>query len=180
MKKLIKNKLLRIGLCGILLGALAFASFPADAAQPFNNTNVIAASTTITSWPTNTIGTNNLPVLTGGCIGLQNQRSAMLVVQGIPLLTNATTFTITLVRSGADGPPQATATRNDFDTSAPISASFTLQNSTAPFCWSTNLDTSAIGDANWVGIYSMTPGSGSGVSNFVVSLNKKIMTIRYP
>ena len=181
MKKYLTNKLKLIGavLVTAVIGLVLTAPL-ARASQPFNTTNYIAASTTITSWPTNTIGTNSQPVLTGGVIGLQNQRHVMLVMQGIPLVTNATTLSVTLVRSGADGPPQVSAARNDFDTVNQPAFSFTVQNSLSPFCFTTNLDEYTVGDANYIGVYSITPGTGSGVTNLVVGLSKKIIPIRYP
>lgn len=186
----------------LLCALLALLALPAAAGQTFNVTNNIAASTTVTAWPTNALTTNLVVTTTtyttngstittntygyymgkstGKYVGVQNQRSALLAVQCVPLVTNATTFSLTLVRSSADAPPTVSATQNDWDTVHQATFTFLTQNTTSAVCYQTNLADTFVGDANWLGVYSMTPGTGSGVTNLTISINGKILPIRYP
>lgn len=161
-----------------IIGLLAALALPVRAGQSFNTTNYIAASATITSWPTNSAvnGTNEL---TGGAIDVRNERSAMLVIQGAPVITNALTLTVTLTRSGADGTPIVNPSENDWDTQLHPEFVVTSANVTTPFCATFDLTTNTIGDANFVGVYSIS-ATGSAVTNLNVSLGKKIIPIRYP
>lgn len=164
-------------------GVLCFAAVAASsiAGQPFGVTNYIAANTTITSWPTNTMGTNGLYQLTGGKVLLTSARRCMISIQGYPMNTNGTTITVALVRSSADGTPTVSATQNDWDTVTIPTFSFSITNSTSPFNFQTNLDEYTCGDANWLGIYSITTSAGgSAITNLNVSANTKIIPLRYP
>lgn len=179
MKKLLKFT---------LIGLLAGLALPAIAGVSFNTTNIIAANTTITSYPTNglaaTLTTNVFAsvtnigypgILTGGKIGIQNYKEASISVQGVA--GGNTVIGVTLVRSCAES-PVITSIENDWDTILQPQFNVTVTG-TSPFNWQTNLDMYSLAGANWIGVYTVTNGANA-VSNLTVSLNGKIIPIRYP
>jgi hypothetical protein len=171
--------------------AVAMAAIVAPAlADSFNVTNCVANGVSITSWPTNSAGTNGLNQLTGGPISVANQEWAGFWFQCLPVAGSNSTVTVSLVRSMAMNPPAVMFNTNgqmtqcDWETPsngiAPLVLTIPISGTNA-ITWSTNLDRAQIGGANWVGIYAITnSGLGSSLSNVVIGLNKKIIPIRYP
>jgi hypothetical protein len=185
---------LLIGLLGLVSGGFSTSG----RADNFNVTNCVASGVSLVSWPTNTLGTNGLPQLTGGAISVANQERAGFFFQCLPLTNTNTSVIVTLVRSAVGNPPAVAwgtnawsgsslaMVQNDWESPSngvtPIVLTIPVQG-TNLFNWFTNLNDTLIGEANWIGVYSITnsnPGANSVLTNVFMGLNKKILPIRYP
>jgi len=198
------NTFKRIGLAaGLALcaGTVAFA-------DSFNTTNTLncastasAAQGVITGWPTNTAATNGIGTGTGTALSLANCDFATFWWKGDVFdITNGTitagAVTVQLIRSAGPNPPAVTYGTNlfsgnttnllttDWETWSNSAPPLTLTipiNTTNHVTWITNLTSSWIGGASWVGVASIT---NSGVTYFVTNmdlgLSHKILPIRYP
>jgi hypothetical protein len=158
-------------------------------ADSFQVTNQLASAVAIVNWPTNSPSTNGNPTSTGGAISVANQEWAGFYFSGYSTTNTNSTVTVTLVKGWGSTPTlytyDATGTNVNginFETVATITLAIPIVGSGVQG-WSTNLDRTLIGPANWVGIYSVTngnAGSNGNLTNVVMGLNKKIIPIRYP
>ncbi len=196
-------KTLAASAIGLGLALLALTA-PAAHAQSFNVTNVISATNQIAGFPTNVAPSSVLGQGTGGPVRVDNNEFALLSCQmfvctnvggGSPTTNN---LVLTILRSGSSSPPGVFTGTNLFTTNVtnilttgwetwsnttaygsqitiPLSTTFGFIN------WSTNLPQQFVSGANWLGIGSIMPNATNFfATNFVVSLNKKIIPIRYP
>jgi hypothetical protein len=174
-----KNPFQRILPTMLLLGALAAVSLPPPApAESFQITNVLFTASSITSWPTNTVGTNGNPRLTGHAISVANYTEAGFYFSaGISSNSSPGSFPLTLVRSWKDTPPASAA---DWETTSALTiAPAVTGNAGSPFYWGTNLDKTIIAGANWIGVYTITGGGTNiGLTNVDCGLNKKVIPVR--
>lgn len=158
--------------------------------QAFQTTNFLGNSTTvntnITSWPTNSPGTNGLGVLTGKGVAVGNQERYEIVFQGY--LTNAAAaivgfqyVTAVAQTYGGGGPtigygntnlyPGTTTnvfTQNDWSYYPSAMINIAIPALTNWFNWQTNVSVDTLGgDGGWIGIYTITNniGSGSWITN---------------
>lgn len=147
-----------VGLAATL--ALGFAALTAQA-ESFNCTNVLNQTDTDLSWPTNSIGTNGLPRLTGGPISLQwATDNAGFSYKGYATGSATGNLIFYLVRSWADNPPTVSPLTtnlpplNLWESSPGIT--LTVPIAAGIVSWGTNLSKELLGGANWIGIYAVT------------------------
>jgi len=183
-----------LGAAAALLCSEAPRALASGLPSNLNITNCLAGTNVITSYPTNSAGTNGIPQQTGRAVYLGNVRSFEFGVQGFLVNTGAaTTVSMTLIPAYSGSQPQVTMgtnllsvnvvtiLQNDFLDPAqaytvviPIPAT-----STNWYNWSTNMDVAAsrFGNANWVGVYSISnniPTSGQW-TNVAAYVNTKLI-----
>jgi hypothetical protein len=169
-----------------VLFAVAVSKAKADS---FNVTNRLDGGVAMVGYPTNSIGTN----VTGGPVSVINQSDtgAGLNFQGQIASGSNGTVTVTLVRSQTANPPTtATATAgalsyNDWETTPSLTVTFGTPLGLYPtnwVNWQTNLQKEWLAPANWIGVYSITNATTNTMimTNLSITVNKKIIPIRYP
>jgi hypothetical protein len=169
----------RTVLAGALVATLALGAEVSAKAESFNTTNSVAANTSITSWPTNSVTTNGVGRLTGGAVSLFNQNAGGASIYF--RAAAATTVGVRLITAQVDSPP-----RYVVDTNGWVLANDWITNNsvwlvasasdTNAFTWGTNID-ALINGANWIGVYQVTNGAGA-ITNFGVNINKKVLPVR--
>jgi hypothetical protein len=199
------KKLIALG--AVLIASLALVAPQAHAAISggqltfFNTTNVISGTggtSNLTSWPTNGIGTNGIGISTGNAVAVGQFDYAQLVVQGY---LNAVTFAagtngiigITLTTASGNTQPTVVLGTNVFSagltniiyndwcpTNQMIQVNFTVPPSGCSnyITLQTNISApSLLQAANWVGIYAITNGLGTGavLTNAQIGLNTKLL-----
>ena len=172
------NKLLK-QIIGLVVGVVmlgASVAYGVGTPQHFNITNYLTSGYSVTSWPTNSAGTNGIPQQTGTAVPVFNQEHFGLCFQGFAFTSN--NFTVgmdirTAMSSGGyGGKPIVSYGTNVYSTNATV----LLQTdwSTTPN-WVTftvpaitngwfNLQTNysiqssqpPYSDANFIGVYSIT------------------------
>lgn len=199
------KKLIALG--AVLIASLALVAPQAHAAISggaltfFNTTNVITGTggtSNLTSWPTNGIGTNGIGISTGGPVAVGQFDFAQLVVQGYVNALNFAAGTngiigITLCTAAGNNNPTVVLGTNVFSggltniqyndwcpTNEMIQVNFTVPPSGNSnfITFQTNLGSSTLlQGANWVGVYSITNGLGTGatMTNFSCGLNTKLL-----
>lgn len=86
-----KNKILKASLIGAMLALTGLQAFAGAALRNFNITNLLIGTTSsITSWPTNQVGTNGVGYQTGGPVNIANFDNLGLNFQGLLVSTNGT------------------------------------------------------------------------------------------
>ena len=171
-------------LVGLAVGAallcttLAPVAYGSGALTFFQITNCLEGTNAITSFPTNSAGTNGMFQQTGRQIYIGNVRDFGLNLQGFLLNTNSanTSFvTFMICWSMAGGPPQVSygtnvytgnvtnlltsdwsATNNLFQLTVPLPPAYTNW-----FNWQTNITANGIlgnlvQNANWIGVYQIS------------------------
>jgi hypothetical protein len=155
--------------------------------QSFSATNYIAASTQLTSFPTNSAGTNGLNRLTGGAISMAGVEHAAFVFTSQPVNNDLTNSMITrLVRGYSSSTPILTADTNNGSLAAfpqwETLPSLTLiysHNGTNSTTWMTNLDFYIQG-CSYIGVYSQSNGQGVALTNYDIGITKKRVPITFP
>ena len=192
------------------LGALLFAHCANAQPTSFNVTNVITTNvvsgfpTNVQAYTTNAYFTNYIGQGTGGAVSVANNEFVLLSVSGYlctninPAATNQ--IVIDLTRSASANPPGVQTGTNfftgngtnfqstDWDTwsnsVSPLSQIIVPLNlTTGYFRWSTNIPSAYVSAANWLGIGSIQlqeTNQNAFITNFAISVAKKIIPIRYP
>lgn len=182
-------------LCAAVIG-LSFA--PSARADNFNITNDIATGVSVTAWPTNAIGTNGNPFLTGKPVEVQNYEHVGLDLSGFVVVTNTAGANVgfQLLTSQAANPPQLVIGTNALTgagNSQVLSSDWSTPGSPGSF-WvvlkvpmgtnfvhvETNLTVSAssiVSDSSWIGVYSETNALATGeyLTNSALQVHKKIL-----
>ena len=141
--------------------AMMVAGVVSAMADSFNCTNTLNQADTNLSWPTNSIGTNGLPRLTGGPVNLQwATENAGFSYCGYATGTSNGNLIFYLVRSWWDNTPTVSALTTNMP---PLNAweqtpsiILTVPISAGIVSWGTNLSKEVLGGANWIGIYAVT------------------------
>jgi hypothetical protein len=162
-----KNRFRKVGALALAISALgvstAIRARAEGSPQSFGATNVLASAIVLTTYPTNSSGTN-----TGGPININNYERVGFYFTGNVLTVS--TGTVTLVRSPLGTSPSS---YTNWETVATKTLTIPMA-STGPFMWVTNLDTEFVRPGLWVGISVLTNSVGV-VSNLDIGLTKKII-----
>jgi len=155
----------------ILIGLL-FGVAKVRADDSFNTTNVIAAGTSIISFPTNTptlvtnsSGSNTVTFLTGKGISVRDYERVGLVFKALCTSSNASHIGVSLIRANTKGgaPPVVLTNNgaiswNDWETTPAIpSIVIPIPAGTNVFVnWTTNLDVPIVVPGDYLGAYQIT------------------------
>lgn len=204
-----KNKIAQWGAVGIASFAIAVSAIAGQSGgqnTSFQVTNYIAGaggSSNVTSWPTNTLGTNGIGTLTGGPVSIGIVDHIGLNLQGylvVPTYAAGTNgiIGITLLPSMASSQSQPAVTlgtnvytgtatnvalglgylQNDWaSTNGQVTITFTPTAGTNWINFQTNMDSPAVwADANYIGVYAISNNLGPTgfLTNLVISVNTKL------
>lgn len=180
--------LLPIAVCAAVL---AFAPTTAHAQnagrQSFQLTNILATATDITSYPTNSSGTNGAGFLTGNAIDVRDYGSGEVgifvtftnSIGGVTNIGNSSSnyLQLTLTRASAAG---GTPLNTEFETSPTNSFKIPVNGTTRVNAF-IPLDRNWLGPATHVGIYIGTNTCSSGaLGSLAAYLTKKASVVRGP
>ena len=197
MKKVFKN-LFKGAVVGLMIcGMLAVRSFGTGVPLYFNITNYISSGYSVTSWPTNSAGTNGIPQQTGKPVPIYNAEHIGMSFQGFAFTSN--NFTVgfdvrTAMSSGGyGGVPIVSYGTNTLSTNAtvllqtdwsttPNWVTFTVPAITNGWFnlqtnWTIQQSQPPYSDANYVGVYSITSTVAASMflTNTTLSINAKLL-----
>lgn len=154
------------------------ASAQVSPGDSFNVTNTVNNATAINNYPTNAPGTNGVTLNTGQAVNVANYAEVGVLLTGQIAGASNGIVNVSFIRSLKPSVPSAAS---DWETSSTMTVSASTD-SGGRLYWMTNLPSYWVRPARYIGVSLITntsPGTSS-LTNFSISVGKKIIPVTWP